>query len=186
MVPEGDPLVNDAEAALRLKALVCDAHREACYNNNNLSSDIIKRIALTKVPFQQALIGAIASGGERHGPTRQCRLLIYGGGPEAALELLERGEKVPGFGNSFFREDIDAAWFKVRDFVKAEMPEDWERLDRIHQAVLTVKPIHPNAASFTAICAHKLGLPVGAELALAIEARVMVLAIQWAEVYHNA
>jgi len=173
------------ESALKLKSLVVAAHRQAAYNNDNLSSDIVKRIALTKAPFQQAVIGALASSGAGHGPIQHSRWLIYQGGPEAALAILERKERVPGFGNSFFRDDIDEAWFTVRDFVKAEMPEDWEQLDAIHQAILPIKEIHPNAASFSAICAQRLGLPVGGELALAMEARAVVWAIQWAEVFYN-
>ena len=86
---------------------------------------------------------------------------------------LSNGLKVPGFGNSFFKQEIDPCWLEVADFLMVEYPQVVDAIQKL-QAALSAKglELQPNAAMFTGAAAMLAGFPVGTEPALFIVPRI--------------
>jgi citrate synthase len=79
--------------------------------------------------------------------------------------MIKVGLRVPGFGNSFFKDKIDPAFQPAFDLLSIPTQN---HLQQIAMAIGTAKgvSIFPNAASITAAVAWELGLPLGGEFLL--------------------
>jgi citrate synthase len=85
---------------------------------------------------------------------------------------IEAGMKIPGFGNSFFKDQIDPAWSRVSELIKSDFPNANARVEQLHGWMKEAgKNVHPNAALYTAVVCSELGVIPGAESAIFILAR---------------
>ena len=163
---------------MSLLDLLRDAHQRAARDNPNLSSQLVVAMAQAGAPFEKAVGAALLSLGTLHAPVTQARRVLrraqeYPGCIEDAVV----GRKlVPGFGNSFYREDIDPAFLDLHAALpvwggwREVLIEGCKRTER-----------WPNAAAYTAIVAEIEGVPEGTELRLVIEARLPVWAELWSK-----
>jgi citrate synthase len=109
--------INDDEKDSLLSELI-QAHYKAASNNS-----ISKMVFQATFEGSGNVVNAISAGlltiGDKHGPLYQARALVkaYEEDPENArnfmFSLLKEGEKIPGFGNSFFKTGIDPAFYDV-------------------------------------------------------------------------
>jgi citrate synthase len=120
-------------------------------------------------------------GGPIHGPTKEARELIYGWESEEIREALNDGHRLPGWGNAFFKDSTDPAWAEVEALLREKYEEHAAKLDTITELIEGVKgkKFYPNAAAYTAVTAHIIGLPLGLEIMLVILGRLPAWAGQF-------
>lgn len=165
-----------------LMMLALDAHRLAAWNDN--ASSLAFRVAsMSSGDFLHGVVAALMTLGKRHAPVEEARHMIYVAGQEEMRELVESGEKVPGWGNSFYKDSIDPAFSEVDAWIRKEQPDHAKILDEKTEMVreLTEKDLYPNAASYTAICAEILGLPAGLAVLLFVQGRLG----SWAQMFEG-
>lgn len=170
--PENDVLVN----------AVLTAHRTAALQNHNVSSAALSLASSVKTPFPQSVAAALMTlGGPIHGPTRQAREMIYGYSLKEIREELEDGSRIPGWGNAFFKDELDPAWTEVDAILRTDYETHAERLDEITELVSEVRgrTILPNAAGFTAVTSHIVNMPLGLEIMFLIIGRLPAWAAQY-------
>jgi citrate synthase len=172
--------VQEVEGADELIDAVLLAHKQAAMANPNASSNALYSTSQLKVPFSQAVASALLTlGGPLHGPMSEARELIYGWAPEDIKASLDLGEKIPGWGNSF-HDELDPSWVEVDKIVREKFANHATRLDAITSLIEDVKKqkIYPNAAGYTAVTAHIVGLPLGLESLFFILGRLPAWAVQ--------
>ncbi len=155
---------------LELLAVVLDAHDRSAWQNANLSSLAIQLGREGAGDFGKAVACALMTLGVRHGPVTAARRAIYHG---------ERtGGRIPGWGNSFHKHEIDPAWQTCADYLKAHYPIHHDALAKVTlELEERGKRLHPNAAAFTAAAAQILGIPEGVELVLFLMGRLPTWAL---------
>jgi citrate synthase len=143
------------------------AHFRAALSNDNTSSRVALATYISSGDIGKAVAAACLVQGGLHAPITQARALLDAEFPVGALqEILRRDERVPGFGNSFYKDRIDPAYQPVFDLLPARIAGDIYVL-RNH----LLADIHPNAAIITAAVAKVVGLPAGIEPAIFIYCR---------------
>lgn len=168
--------------AQQLLSLVLEAHTVSAANQNNASSVyFVNTLAITD-NMASAIASAVLTLGKTHAPITQARSVFAEWTQRDIIETIEQGAKVPGFGNSFYKDDIDPAWFKVREYIKTFMPDIHLRLESLTTMVNAarqrrsvedeVKPIFPNPAMYSAVVTELFGWATGSELSLFILARL--------------
>jgi citrate synthase len=170
--PEADELIS----------AVLTAHKTAALENENVSSVALSLAASVKTAFPQSVAAALQTlGGPVHGPTKEARELIYAWSAEDVQEALNDGHRLPGWGNSFHRDQVDPAWHDVDKMLRENYEEHAARLDNITELISEVKGkvLFPNAAAYTAVTAHIIGLPLGLEIMLLIIGRLPAWAAQY-------
>jgi citrate synthase len=175
----GLPANDDSD---ELIGAVLAAHRKAALENENVSSIALCLNASVQAAFPQCVASALQTlGGPVHGPAQDARELIYGWDDEEIHEFLVDGNIIPGWGNSFFKEGIDPAWAEVDALLRLKYAEHLERVDAITALVSDVKgtPLFPNAAAFTGVTAHVVGIPIGLEMLLVILGRLPAWGMQF-------
>jgi citrate synthase len=165
-------------------AVLMRAHFTAAIENDNVSSTMVRTVAAVGKPLGDAFAAALMTLGEVHGPITQARALLFNGDDDLIRTDLERGLKVPGFGNAFFKEGIDPAWHDMDKMVYELDPKTGARLDVVSDMICAAKGkrIYPNAASYTAIAAHWMEFPWHTELALLVMGRLPA----WTNQFHEA
>ena len=164
----------------QLLDLVMTAHANSAKNQNNISSTYFISTLLTTDNMASAIASAVLTTGKYHAPITQARNVFTKWSYQDIAKAIERGEKVPGFGNSFYKDDIDPAWFPVRDYLRTFMPALHAHLDSLTLAVNTERqkhsnktnPIFPNPAMYSAIVTELFGWEEGSELSLFVLARL--------------
>jgi citrate synthase len=184
-----EPL-NAGEAALL--AAVLAAHKASAGRMNESTRAMVAG-AQSSGDYGKALASAILTLGGVHGPIEAAmRLLTHGRGGELGAqgviwrvgEILVRGGKVPGWGNSFYKGTPDPLWAGV-DSLLAETIYGpilsevtlalWER----------GKHLYPNPAAFTAATALLLGVPACVAPFLFVAGRLAAWSQQYLENYQT-
>lgn len=162
-----------------LVPLVLRAHAAAALDNRPVSSTVFADAAKGSGDFGKACIAALATLGGEHAPITAARRFLYN--PRRTVyEMLESGERVPGWGNAFYRYRPDPAWDAVALRLKVQHPQHHIRIDTISKELLACgKHLFPNAAAYTAVVAHIIDLPLGAEAALLLLGRVPAWVELW-------
>lgn len=170
------------EQELLLDAL-CDAHWQAAMTNANLSSEVIKATSSVGQSFSEAICAGMLTLGNVHGPIVQARRLFFRESDEEILDRIARGEMIPGFGNSFYKDGPDPALNVIIPFVQKHYPEQYARVVRIADMIESEKgkKLFLNPAAFSAITAEVLDLAEGTELMLVFLMRMPVWAKQYAD-----
>lgn len=153
-----------------------EAHDKAAVSNPNGSIVTARIVYQASGCMPSALAAACLAQGHLHAPIEACRDLLSKGhnAPEDARSMIEYGDKVPGFGNSFY-PDGDPAFEEVENMIREQAPEWAAIIDSIMDDNPTLPP--PNAAMWTAAVMEALKMPVGMGPALFIAMRVKA----WAE-----
>lgn len=142
-----------------LLKLLAESHYRAALQNNNTSSAVAVVVYVASGSLDKAIAAAALAQGGLHAPLAQARSLIESPLPwTAARHIKARGLRVPGFGNSFYKDGIDPAFA----FLFCELPDDLKaRIREIQDKVLP--QLYPNAALITAAACVAAELPPGVE-----------------------
>lgn len=161
------------------------AHREAAIANDNASKLCVQQAWGGSGRFENAIIAGMATIGALHAPLSAARELWEDDEFENRIRvMLTNGERVPGFGNSFF-PDIDPAFRRVWHEIDDAYSPYQRECGRMFAMMHTIEPgakdserrLWPNAAMLTAIVASICEVPRGLESALFALARIPA----WAE-----
>lgn len=165
-----------------------DAHSNAAgLNAGNISSSTAMIVYDGSRNPIQALSAAILSIGGKHAPVTQCRNLIAAWDRDnnsvrnELTAIIQSGNKVPGLGNSFFKDSIDPSFQAVYECYVQHAGKD-NPIDRIvgacNYVLSEVKgkevKLYPNAALITAAVSQYLNMPIFYEISIFIEARMPV------------
>jgi citrate synthase len=175
--------IEPSEERERLLETLFECHREAATNNENLSSVAIMQVASAGRGIESAIAGGLMTLGDIHGPVSQARVMIFTADDEQLWASLEAGRILPGWGNAFFKGEMDPAIKPMAELISQEYPKIDNRLMRITEIIAEVKGkrIFANAAAYTAVTADLLELPLGVEMVLAIAARLPTWTSQYLE-----
>lgn len=164
----------------RLMAVLGTAHA-ASARRNNASSHAVRNAAAGSGSYTCAIAAALLTLGRLHGPLTATQQLLESGYAAAiAAEVLDRGERVPGWGNSFVKDGEDPDWLPVRECLAEIACGLVVRID----SVTTVlhgrgKRVFPNPSAYTAASAIMLGIPAEASAYLFVSMRLEV----WTELF---
>lgn len=153
-----------------------EAHGKAATANMNGSLAVAVVTYKASGSLTQALAAACLAQGDLHAPIDKARELLALG-REAARDaacMMEYGDKVPGFGNSFYKGGHDPAFDQVEATLRKERPDLCQIIDDINTQ--HPKLPQPNAAMWTAAAMEALNIPVGMGPALFISMRVQAWA----------
>lgn len=143
----------------------------ALKNVNNASNQAVRNAAPCSLNLAQSLASGILALGGLHGAVTQARRVLFHQTPRN----LNKGERVPGMGNSFYRDQIDPVWQGLAEFIEKNHPEIWGKILAWQEQLRKQgKTLYPNPAALTAAVAELVGWPVGAELILLVEPRMAV------------
>jgi len=164
--------------------LLIKAQYQAAMNNDNVSSAMVRQMAVVGEPFEKAVAAALLSlGGPVHGPTADARHVLFTADDAEIKERMLRKEKIPGFGNQFYRDKVDPAFAEFYTEIENNHPEIWTRLTHVAALIMEVKGkfFYPNAAAATAITAELMNLAEGTEIQLLVMGRLPAWAQQWSK-----
>ena len=157
---------------LELLQAVFDAHDMAARNNQNSSSGAAVNAFFGSAQLTNAIASAMLTLGDAHGPIGPARFVYEKFDERSLKSAIESGMKIPGFGNSFFKDSIDPAWSRVREIIEADFPRASGRINQLHGWMKEAgKNLHPNAALYSAVICSELGMIPGSESAIFILAR---------------
>lgn len=171
------------EDRAELMLAVMEAQSRAAWDMRNVSTLFLVNCAAQRVPFHQAVIGALSTLGGKHGPVAAARRVLYDEPGAELAERLARGEKIDGFGNSIYQDCVDPNWSQVDGIVEKSFVTERERIRAIARLFEETKgkKLYPNAACFTAIAAHISGVPRGAEDSMFLMSCIPI----WAKLYNQ-
>ena len=152
------PLCIIQEGLLRA---VLMAHRRSTERDNVSTVTVINAFCGSR-SFTQAVAAALCTLGEQHGPVEATYTLFFEREPLALTveSLIKEGVKVPGFGNSFFKNQPDPLWEDVSKLLQTHFPEVFARLWTVQQVLWSHgKRVCANPAGFTACAAKALEMP---------------------------
>lgn len=143
------------------------AHRRAAAANQPVSNAVCAAVADGSGSFAAGVAAAILSTGGKHAPFVEARKVLrgdcdhdgrnYHGGGGNLQERVAYGWKVPGFGNSFHRDQVDPAFMPLA--LMLSLPTR-NRIISLASSLWQIgKRVHPNAAMFTAAVLEELELP---------------------------
>ena len=157
---------------LELLQAVFDAHDMAARNNQNASSGAAVNAFFGSAQLTNGIASAILTLGDAHGPISPARFVYERFDERALKSAIEAGMKIPGFGNSFFKDRIDPAGSRVREIIAADFHNANARIEQLHGWIKEAgKDVHPNAALYTAVICSELGMIPNSESAIFILAR---------------
>jgi citrate synthase len=157
---------------LELLQSVFDAHDMAARNNQNASSGAAVNAFFGSAQLTNAIASAILTLGDAHGPIGPARFVYEKFDERSLKSAILSGMKIPGFGNSFFKDSIDPAWSRVREIIEVDFKKANDRIKQLHGWIKEVgKDVHPNAALYSAVICNELGMIHGSESAIFVLAR---------------
>lgn len=164
-----------------LEALI-RAHYVAARDNANLSKQVVGETAAGSGDFTKAAAAGLLSFGAIHGPVAQARNLLRNATPEKISSILsDKSLRIPGWGNSFFKDRIDPAWDEVVVLLKQR--PIWQTIEMIDAVVKSHgKNLHPNAGIFSAACMEEMQWIDGTEMVIFLVARSPVWALEFARI----
>jgi hypothetical protein len=177
-LPTPEPLT---EQEAQLVGALYKAHSE-CVFRPNCSTTACQQAAGGSRSLPQSIIAALACLGEMHGPIEEAYDVIstwFGG---MLLPSVSVVGKIPGWGNSFVKGQIDYSFTPVDQVLEACFPRAHNRLREITDVLhARGKHVYPNPAAFTAATALLLEMPRHLAPMLFIQARLEA----WSSVFHH-
>jgi citrate synthase len=134
---------------------VLAAHNASALRQN-ISAEVVRLAAAGSGNFGQSIAAGLLSLGGAHGPIEKAADVLMVDG--LAKNLLDRGERVPGWGSSFVKHGPDPIWAGVADRLEA-WPVATTMLRITNLLHEHGKHIWPNAACMTAASGIVLGMP---------------------------
>jgi citrate synthase len=164
-----------------LEALI-KAHYRAALENDNLSKQVAAMVTAGSGDFLKAVAAGILSLGTIHGPLLQARQLLRTATPALIKKILsQKNVRIPGWGNSFFKDKTDPAWNDVATLMRKKTI--WKKIEMIDAAIKAEgKNIFPNAAIFTAGALEEMKWTDGTEGIIFLTARLPVWGLTFKKV----
>lgn len=148
------------------------AHSNSC-ERNNVSSQTVINTTIGSGDYLKAIAGAVLTLGGVHGPIEKTFNLLRNDNPTPSVLLcIEKGWRVPGWGNSFEKGHPDPHWAEVERilFTNGEWANKFNSItETLHNAG---KNIYPNPSAYTAACAIVIGLPANIAAYILISGRL--------------
>jgi citrate synthase len=162
-----EPLTDDEQ---KLLAALFEAHDSVALREN-ASATVLQIAAAASGRYMNGIIAALATLGKTHGPIEAVHALLSAEAPsEIAKVILDRSGKVPGWGNSFVKNDPDPDFQEIAALL---LPPLSERITAVTQTLHDAgKPIYPNPACYTAAVAITLGCKASIAPYLFLQARL--------------
>jgi citrate synthase len=156
-----------------------DAHYQSCFRDN-ASSVGVAIAADASAELGKAITAGIATMGSRHAPVAETVRFLSLEYPSAQVgPMLNRSQKVPGWGGAFQKDQPDPLWAEVASLIKDGYPELHHKLDDVTDCLQQHdKLIFPNPSAYTACVAIALGMPAEVAPYLFIYGRLS----GWAEI----
>lgn len=148
--------LSDYEADL-FHALMRAHHMSA--QRANISSATVVNTAVGSGNYANALAAAILTIGGKHAPLEASMRLLDSAEPLYEAEsMIDCGERIPGWGNSFVKGAKDEIWLEVDEMLEATQYA--EIIGDITSVLHSKKKlIYPNPSIYTAACALQLQAP---------------------------
>jgi citrate synthase len=135
---------------VQLLSLLYAAHTQSSFRDN-ASSVAVATSAQAQCSYTQAVTAGLSMLGGLHAPVQKvCEFLLN---PNVD-ERLEKGEKIPGWGNGFM-SGADPDWALVDSHIKNHWPEIYRTITETSAKL----PVSPNPGCYTAATAIILGIP---------------------------
>lgn len=138
-----------------LLALLQWSHYQAALKNDNTSSAAAVAVFRASGDIGKAIAAATLTQGGLHAPIEMARIMFES--PHMVDTRLAQGQKVPGFGNSFYKDKIDPSFSDLYETLSAEMKQ---RIGEINYRP-KLRKLRPNAAIITAAACVQAGIPAG-------------------------
>lgn len=176
-----EPLTPEEENLIQL---VGDAHGRSAYRQNP-STVTLACVAQGTGDLCRAIAAALMTIGGRHGPITDTYELLDHDVDTLSVEvteILDEDRKVPGWGSSFAKEDIDPLWKEVNGAINKHWPEMADRLNTVTLALHGAGiRIMPNPSAYSAAAAIILKMPKELSPYLLIFGRLA----SWSEIFLN-
>lgn len=176
------PDLDENQAGL-MESLI-EAHQQAAISNSNASSLAIVMAYPCSGSFASATISAICNIGQLHAPLIAARSTYRHATQLSIQSDIESGHRIPGFGNSFYRNCVDPTFLKFSSLLARHYPASSARIEELSACmweVLRPSRLYPNAALYTAAACEVCGVPDGVETAIFMVARIPI----WASIAIN-
>jgi citrate synthase len=169
--------------ASELNGLLAEAHYKSAFRNN-ISSTAVAICAESKTDFLNAVVAAISTLGGIHAPIAKAFRLINHSSPTTEIQaILDSGERVPGWGNSFHKTGIDPIWAPVDECLKMNYHSKWVTLTEMTAYLHSCgRKIFPNPACYTATVAAINGLTEDSAGYLFLSSRLSA----WLKIYSES
>jgi citrate synthase len=159
----------------RLLDALCWAHQEAAKANRNVSTITMMNAMMGSGRIENGIAAAVLTLGHIHAPILAARGLYENGQKEVVQLMIRRGQRIAGFGNSFYKTSIDPAFNDVMAILQVSFPKVMARINELSGWLIEAgKPLYPNAALITAAVCSELGIRGGTETSLFILWRLPV------------
>ena len=145
---------------VRLLTALGKAHHESALRGN-ISSQSVHFAAHGSRDFARAVAAGLVSIGGPDAPLERTVELLSAADPVEAVEgMLERKEKVPGWGNSFVRGEPDPIWSEVDARFSCDFPAISGTISSVTAYLHSRRRnLYPNPSAYTAAAAIAVGLP---------------------------
>lgn len=164
---------NVTPQANELIAICFQCHQRAALENRNMSTVLAGAVGHSSGSFVHGICASILSTGGAHAPIHAARELLRRGTKEYIDGELFEGRKIPGFGNSFFKDRIDPSFQPLVEAIQTLAPQWWNRIEALQRMLAEAGiSLKPNAAILTAAVCEFAMLPDGIEELLFIIPRL--------------
>lgn len=164
--------------------LVTEAHNKSTFRENP-STIAVQCAAQGSGRLVNSVIAALSTLGTTHGPIEGSYQVIADDQIPAVIVVqgfLQSNNKIPGWGSSFSKTELDPFWQPVNDHLRENYQPIYQRILEVTEALLNAgKPLLPNPSAFTAGAAIALHMPRRLSPYLMITARLPA----WAQVFLN-
>jgi citrate synthase len=149
------------------------AHHQSAFRDNPSSVTAVNAAAGSG-DLSKAIAAAILTTGAKHAPLEATVEFLSLDAPAAMIpNMLKAGQKVPGWGGTFQKDEPDPIWAEVAARLAANWPLLGAKLGFVSVTLRTQgKPIYPNPSAYTASVALAIGLPAPLAPYLFIAARL--------------
>jgi len=149
------------------------AHAEVALRGNPSHQALILA-ARGSANYFNSLTAAFMTYGGLHGPLAATYNLLVNPDPCAEIALrVEVGLKIPGYGNSFYRDGIEPAFLPVEEELRKASPVLAGKIDLMTEFIHGLgKKIYPNPSTLTCATAIVEGVPREAVGFLVVQARL--------------
>lgn len=162
-----------SDEEVRLLSLLFKAH-DASVFRPNLSSETVVGVCIGAGEYLKAIPAAMLTLGGLHGPIIQTVSLLEAQDPALIANLiLQKGQKVPGWGSSFAKGQKDPIWLEFEEALRLNAPDLFLKIEHVtKQCQHFGKIIHPNPACYTAAAAIVLDIPASVAPWLFLQGRL--------------
>jgi citrate synthase len=142
----------------KLLTLCLAAHAQSVHREN-ISTQVLKNVAVGSMNYMSAIAAALCSTGGLHAPLIDSWRFLNMKTEDIVLHV-EMGGKVPGWGHSFEKDGIDPIWKPTYDQLGVVAEEMQNKIDEVTQELHRHgKEIYANPSALTAAVGIVLGMP---------------------------